>query len=195
MGKRYAPQLVRQDAASCELPPGFWKIVPGKCNIKTMKNTQKPFVEIYADGACSGNPGVGGFGAILKSGEKLREISGCDPETTNNRMELMGVISALEALKKPCSVRVTTDSTYVMKGMTEWIGTWIRNNWRNSQKKEVLNRDLWERLLRATETHEVDWSWIKGHNGHIENERCDFLAREEIKRCKKSSGAMAHEKA
>ncbi len=151
-----------------------------------MKNIQKPLVEIYADGACSGNPGVGGFGAILKSGDKLREISGCDPATTNNRMELLGVISALEALKKPCRVRVTTDSTYVMKGMTEWIGGWLRNNWRNSQKKEVMNRDLWERLLRASEPHEIVWSWIKGHNGHIENERCDFLAREEIKRCKKS---------
>ena len=153
-----------------------------------MKNPQKTLVEIYADGACSGNPGVGGFGAILKSGDKLREISGCDPATTNNRMELMGVISAFEALKKPCRVRVTTDSTYVMKGMTEWIDGWLRNNWRNSQKKEVMNRDLWERLLRASQPHEVEWSWIKGHNGHAENERCDFLAREEIKRCKKTPG-------
>ena len=114
-----------------------------------MKNTQKPVVEIYADGACSGNPGVGGFGAILKSEEKLRELSGCDRLTTNNRMEMMGVISALEALKKPCRVRVTTDSNYVVKGMTEWIADWIRNNWKNSQKKDVLNRDLWERLFRA----------------------------------------------
>src|SRR5512142_2136552 len=127
----------------------FWKIVSEKCNIQTVKNPQKTLVEIYADGACSGNPGVGGFGAILKSGDKLREISGCDPATTNNRMELMGVISALEALKKPGRVRVTTDSTYVMKGMTEWIDGWLRNNWRSSQKKEVMNRDLWERLLRA----------------------------------------------
>jgi ribonuclease HI len=166
----------------------FWKIVSEKCNIQTVKNPQKTLVEIYADGACSGNPGVGGFGAILKSGDKLREISGCDPATTNNRMELMGVISAFEALKKPCRVRVTTDSTYVMKGMTEWIGGWLRNNWRNSQKKEVMNRDLWERLLRASQPHEVEWSWIKGHNGHAENERCDFLAREEIKRCKKTPG-------
>lgn len=169
--------------------------MPEKCNIQTMKAPQKPFVEIYADGACSGNPGVGGFGAILKSGEKIREISGCDPATTNNRMELMGVISALEALKKPCVVRVTTDSTYVMKGMTEWIGGWIRNNWRNSQKKEVMNKDLWKRLLDASERHDIEWRWIKGHNGHIENERCDFLAREEIKKCKKSSGAVAYEKA
>ncbi|MDA8105350.1 MAG: ribonuclease HI [Nitrospiraceae bacterium] len=160
-----------------------------------MKSTEKPFVEIYADGACSGNPGVGGYGAILRSGDKVRELSGFDQMTTNNRMELMGVISALEALKKQCKVRVTTDSTYVMKGMTEWIGTWLRNNWRNSQKKEVLNRDLWERLLKAAGPHEIEWVWIKGHNGHIENERCDLLARTEIKRCKKSSGAPAYEKA
>ena len=107
----------------------------------------------------------------------------------------MGVICALEALKKPCRVRVTTDSTYVMKGMSEWIGTWIRNNWRNSQKKEVLNRDLWQRLLEASGPHQIEWLWIKGHNGHVENERCDFLAREEIKKCKKSSRVAAHEKA
>ncbi len=160
-----------------------------------MKIPQKPFVEIYADGACSGNPGVGGFGAILRSEEKMKELSGCDPATTNNRMELMGVISALEALKKPCRVRVTTDSTYVMKGMSEWIGMWIRNNWRNSQKKEVLNRDLWQRLLKASGPHEIEWCWIRGHNGHVENERCDFLAREEIKKCKKSARVEAHEKA
>ena len=160
-----------------------------------MKSSEKPFVEIYADGACSGNPGVGGYGAILRSGDKVRELSGCDQMTTNNRMELMGVISALEALKNQCRVRVTTDSTYVMKGMTEWINTWMRNNWRNSQKKEVLNRDLWERLLKAAGPHEIEWVWIKGHNGHIENERCDLLARTEIKRCKKSAGAPAYEKA
>ena len=160
-----------------------------------MKNQEIPVVEIYADGACSGNPGVGGYGAILKSGDKVKELSGCDRMTTNNRMELMGVISALEALKKHCKVRVTTDSTYVMKGMTEWIGTWMKNNWRNSQKKEVLNRDLWERLLKAAGPHEIEWLWIKGHNGHIENERCDFLAREGIKRCRKSLGAAAYEEA
>lgn len=160
-----------------------------------MKSPQKPFVEIYADGACSGNPGVGGYGAILKSGEKSKELSGCDPMTTNNRMELMGVISALEALKKPCSIMVTTDSTYVMKGMSEWIEGWIENNWRNSQKKEVLNRDLWQRLLKASEPHEIQWHWIRGHNGHVENERCDFLAREEIKKCRKSFGVRACEKA
>lgn len=151
-----------------------------------MKHPSKTFVEIYADGACSGNPGVGGFGAILKSGEKVRELSGCEGMTTNNRMEMLGVISALEALKKPCRVRVTTDSNYVVKGMSEWIKGWIRNNWRNSQKKEVLNRDLWERLLSAAEPHEVEWVWIKGHDGHRENERCDALARGAIKKCRKS---------
>jgi len=141
-------------------------------------------VEIYADGACSGNPGVGGFGALLRANEKERELSGCEELTTNNRMELLGVICALEALKRPCSVRITTDSDYVVKGMTKWMDAWIRKNWVNSQKKNVLNRDLWERLLRASQPHEVEWVWIKGHNGHPENERCDRLARKEITRCK-----------
>lgn len=150
-----------------------------------MKREQRPFVEIFSDGACSGNPGVGGFGAILRSGEKEKVISGCDEMTTNNRMELTSVIAALEALKKPCRVMVTTDSTYVVKGMTEWIDGWIRNNWKNAQKKEVMNRDLWERLLTASASHEIEWVWIKGHNGHTENERCDKTAREEIKKCKK----------
>jgi len=152
-----------------------------------VKPSSKPFVEIYADGACSGNPGAGGFGAILRSGEKIRELSGCEKMTTNNRMELMGVISALEALKKPCRVRVTTDSNYIVKGMSEWIAGWIKNGWRNSQKKEVLNRDLWERLLKASGHHEVEWVWIKGHNGHAENERCDVMARDAIENCRKTS--------
>jgi ribonuclease HI len=158
----------------------------------TMKKEGKPFVEIYADGACSGNPGVGGFGAILRSGQREKELSGCEGMTTNNRMELLGVISALEALKKPCRVRITTDSTYVVKGMSEWINEWRRKNWKTSQRKDVLNRDLWERLLRASEPHEIEWAWIKGHDGHPENERCDRLARDEIKRCKKG---MENEKA
>ncbi|MBI5103207.1 MAG: ribonuclease HI [Nitrospirae bacterium] len=143
-----------------------------------MSAENKPFIEIFADGACSGNPGPGGFGAILRSEHRVKELSGCEAMTTNNRMELMGIITALEALKKPCRVRVTTDSTYVVKGMTEWIQGWIKKNWKNSQKKDVLNRDLWERLLRASETHEIEWAWIKGHNGHTENERCDELARQ-----------------
>ncbi|MEK6673701.1 MAG: ribonuclease HI [Nitrospirota bacterium] len=153
-----------------------------------MRNDEKrPFVEIFADGACSGNPGIGGFGAILKWGGKEKEVSGCADMTTNNRMELLGVITALESLKKQCSVRVTTDSSYVIKGMTEWIDGWIKRHWVNSQKKEVMNRDLWERLLKASTPHIIEWVWIKGHNGHIENERCDKIAREEIKRCRKKN--------
>lgn len=150
-----------------------------------MKDRPTPLVEIFADGACSGNPGIGGFGAILRSGEKSKEISGCEALTTNNRMELLGVITALENLKKPCSVKVMTDSTYVVKGMTEWIDGWKKKGWRTSQNKEVLNRDLWERLLKAAGPHEIKWVWVKGHNGHPENERCDALARNEIKKCRK----------
>jgi ribonuclease HI len=150
-----------------------------------MKQSFKPLVEIYSDGACSGNPGIGGFGAILKAREKTREISGSERSTTNNRMELMGVISALEQLKTPCKITITTDSNYIVKGMTEWIQSWIRNKWRNAQKKEVLNRDLWERLLKASAHHEIQWVWIKGHNGHPENEKCDSLAREEITKLRK----------
>lgn len=145
-----------------------------------MDNERKPFVEIFADGACSGNPGPGGYGAIVRSGEKEKELSGCEAVTTNNRMELMGVISAFEILKRPCSVRVTTDSNYIVKGMNEWIEGWKRKGWKNSQKKDVLNRDLWERLLKASAPHRVEWVWIKGHNGHEENERCDVLARAAI---------------
>jgi ribonuclease HI len=160
-----------------------------------MKSSSKTFVEIYADGACSGNPGVGGFGAILRAADKEKELFGCEPLTANNRMELMAVIAGLEALKKPCRVTVTTDSNYVVKGMTVWVSAWQRNGWRNSQKKEVMNRDLWERLLKASGPHEVSWEWIRGHNGHIENERCDSLARKGIDECRKSPGETSREKA
>ena len=149
------------------------------------KQDERPFVEIFADGACSGNPGIGGYGAILRSGRKCSELSGYEKLTTNNRMEMLAVITALEALKRPCMVRITTDSNYIVKGMTEWIEGWRRNNWKNSQKKDVLNRDLWERLLRAADDHEIEWEWIKGHNGHDENERCDLLATEAVKKCRK----------
>lgn len=148
------------------------------------KRQERPFVEIFCDGACSGNPGVGGYGAILRHGDKVKEISGCDPLTTNNRMEMIGAIKALEILKKPCNVVITTDSNYLVKGMTEWIKVWIKNNWKGSQKKDVLNRDLWERLLDVSKKHDIRWVWIKGHNGHPENERCHELAQDAIKRCK-----------
>lgn len=144
---------------------------------------QNPQVEIYADGACSGNPGPGGYGAILKWGEKTREISGCESQTTNNRMELMAVIKALGELKRPCRVRITTDSNYVVKGMTEWIAAWVRRNWLTAGKRPVLNRDLWEELLALSRRHTIDWHWIKGHAGHRENERCDALARDAINAC------------
>jgi ribonuclease HI len=152
-----------------------------------MTKTEKPYIEIFADGACSGNPGPGGFAAILISGAKEKVISGGEPLTTNNRMELMAVISALEALKRSCRIKITTDSTYVVKGMSEWIATWMRNGWRNSQKKDVLNRDLWERLLKAADGHDIEWTWIKGHNGHAGNERCDELARAEIAKLRKGA--------
>jgi ribonuclease HI len=137
-------------------------------------------VEIFTDGACSGNPGPGGWGTLLRWGDITREISGFEPQTTNNRMELMAVIAGLEALKRPCRVRLTTDSQYVHKGITEWISGWIKKGWKNSKKEDVANRDLWERLLALTRAHQVEWHWVRGHAGHPENERCDELARAAI---------------
>jgi ribonuclease HI len=145
-------------------------------------------VEIFCDGACSGNPGPGGFGCILRSGNREKELSGADPHTTNNRMELLAAITALESLKRPCEVVLTTDSQYLVKGMTEWIQGWIRKGWKNSKKEDVLNRDLWERLLALAAVHRVRWSWIRGHNGHPENERCDELARGAILEMQKRTG-------
>lgn len=145
-----------------------------------MKNSNNLPVEVYTDGACSGNPGPGGYGIILKYGNHSRVISGFDPATTNNRMELMAVIEALKAIKRPGKVKVVSDSSYVIKGITEWINGWIRKNWVNSQKKPVLNRDLWERLLEYSRPHNIEWIWVKGHQGHIENEMCDRMARDAI---------------
>lgn len=136
----------------------------------------RPEVTIYTDGACSGNPGPGGYGAILVSGNRRKEISQGYARTTNQRMELMAVIAALEQLKRPSDVRVYTDSTYVRQGITSWIYQWRQRGWRTAAKKPVKNRDLWERLLALTEKHRVDWEWVKGHSGHPENERCDQLA-------------------
>ncbi len=135
------------------------------------------FVEIFSDGACSGNPGPGGFGAILRCDGREKEISGGDPHTTNNRMELLGVITALEALKYPCEVRVTTDSKYVVDGISKgWAVGWRKRGWKKSDGKPALNPDLWERLLALLEIHKTEFVWIKGHAGHPENERCDRLA-------------------
>ena len=146
-----------------------------------MTKTNDDVVEIFSDGACSGNPGPGGWGTLLRFGEHVKELSGFDPETTNNRMELIGAIAGLEALTRPCRVSLTTDSEYVKKGMTEWIDGWVKRGWKNSQKKPVANRDLWERLLELTKEHQVEWHWVRGHDGHPENERCDELARAAIK--------------
>ncbi|HDZ89197.1 MAG: ribonuclease HI [Deltaproteobacteria bacterium] len=143
-------------------------------------------VEIFTDGACSGNPGPGGYGAILKYGDITKEISGYDAKTTNNRMEMMAVIEALRQLKRPCRVRLYTDSKYVMKGMSEWLPRWIRNNWLTSQKRPVMNRDLWEEIVNLSKSHEIEWNWIKGHQGHLENERCDQLARDALIHGKKA---------
>jgi ribonuclease HI len=135
-----------------------------------------PDVTIFTDGACSGNPGPGGWGAILISGAHEREICGGEPATTNNRMELMAAIQALEALKRPCKVELHTDSQYVRKGITEWIGGWKARGWKTADKKPVKNDDLWKRLDAARARHQVDWRWVKGHNGHELNERADELA-------------------
>ncbi|WP_225073330.1 ribonuclease HI [Desulfuromonas sp. CSMB_57] len=137
-------------------------------------------VEIFSDGACSGNPGPGGWGTLLRWDGHTRELSGFEAQTTNNRMEMMAAIAGLEALKRPCRVRVTTDSQYLYKGITEWIHGWRKKGWKNSKKEEVANRDLWERLLELTSKHQVEWHWVRGHNGHPENERCDELARAAI---------------
>jgi ribonuclease HI len=138
--------------------------------------TELPEVEIFTDGACKGNPGPGGWGAILRSNGKERELSGGESPTTNNRMELMAAIEALKALKKPCHVQLWTDSNYVREGITKWIHGWRRNGWRTADRKPVKNAELWQALIDASAPHRVDWHWVKGHAGHPENERADALA-------------------
>jgi ribonuclease HI len=138
-------------------------------------------VEIYTDGACSGNPGPGGWGAILRYRTTEKELSGFTPLTTNNRMEMTAVIQALTALKQPCNVKIYTDSQYLKDGITKWIRKWKRNGWLTSGKEPVKNRDLWEALDAAVQKHAVEWHWVRGHQGHPENERCDELARTAIR--------------
>lgn len=137
-------------------------------------------VEIYTDGACSGNPGPGGWGVVMKYATKIREMSGCESETTNNRMELMAAIQALEALTRPVTARLHTDSRYLRDGITQWLSKWRLNGWKTADKKPVKNQDLWQRLDQACQHHEVEWIWVKAHNGHEQNERADFLARNAI---------------
>jgi len=137
-------------------------------------------VEVYADGACRGNPGPGGWGVLLRSGGRERELHGGDPATTNNRMELTAVIRALESLQARSRVRLYTDSQYVQKGITAWIHDWKRRGWRTADKKPVKNIDLWKRLDELAQGHEVEWHWVRGHAGHPENERADALANKGI---------------
>ena len=140
--------------------------------------TAKAPVVIYTDGACSGNPGPGGWGAILTYGDKCKEISGGEALTTNNRMELMAAIAALEALNRPSRVELHTDSSYLKNGITGWIHRWKANGWRTADKKPVKNEELWRRLDEARQRHDIDWRWVRGHSGHDENERADELARQ-----------------
>jgi ribonuclease HI len=137
-------------------------------------------VEIFTDGACRGNPGPGGWGALLRYGDNERELCGGEHETTNNRMELMAVIKGLSALQRPCEVRVTSDSTYVLKGIQEWMPNWKKKGWKTASKKPVKNVDLWQQLDQLVEMHSIDWQWVKGHSGHAENEIADQLANRGI---------------
>lgn len=135
---------------------------------------------IYTDGACRGNPGPGGWGAILRYNGQEKTLYGAEPMTTNNRMELMAAIQALESLRRPCKVRLTTDSQYVQKGITEWLGNWKRRGWKTAAKKPVKNVDLWMRLDVAVAEHDIRWEWVRGHSGHPENELADTLANQAI---------------
>jgi ribonuclease HI len=152
----------------------------------------KPPVIIYSDGACSGNPGPGGWGAVLIYGEKRKEINGGEPLTTNNRMELRAAVEALRALNRTTQAELHTDSQYVRKGITEWIGKWKSNGWRTASKEPVKNSDLWKELDEARQMHKISWHWVKGHAGEVENERADELARAGMapfKTARKSAGA------
>ncbi|MFA5684476.1 MAG: ribonuclease HI [Lysobacteraceae bacterium] len=141
-------------------------------------------VEAHTDGACLGNPGPGGWAALLRAAGHERELSGADPDTTNNRMELLAAISALEALKRPCRVRLHTDSRYVQQGATEWLPGWQRRGWKAAGGGAVKNQDLWQRLDEARRRHQVEWIWVRGHAGHVDNERVDQLARAAAERCR-----------
>ena len=138
--------------------------------------TDLPHVEIFTDGACKGNPGPGGWGAVMRSGATEKEISGGEAQTTNNRMEMTAAIEALNALKRPCQVTIYTDSKYVMDGITKWVFGWQKNGWKTADRKPVKNAELWQALLAAAAPHKVSWQWVKGHAGHPENERADQLA-------------------
>jgi len=149
--------------------------------LPTRREAKDEVVEIHTDGACSGNPGPGGWGAVLRWRGRRRELSGFDPATTNNRMELEAAIAALETLKRPMTVELWTDSNYLRQGITEWLPRWKANGWRTADKQPVKNQDLWQRLERALAGHRIDWHWVKGHSGNPDNERADALARAAIR--------------
>lgn len=137
-------------------------------------------VELFTDGACKGNPGPGGWGALLRYGDMEKELFGGEAETTNNRMELMAAIEGLKALKRPCQVILTTDSQYVMKGINEWLAGWKKKGWRNAAKQPIKNQDLWQQLDAECQRHQIEWRWVRGHTGHAENERADQLANKGV---------------
>ena len=139
-------------------------------------------ITIFSDGSSLGNPGPGGWGTILKYNGHVKELSGGNPNTTNNQMELLGAIKGLEALKEPCKVTIISDSKYVVQGINEWLKNWIKNNWKTAAKKAVKNVELWQRYVEVSKIHQIEAVWVKGHAGHEENERCDFLAREEAEK-------------
>ena len=149
--------------------------------------TDRKAVQIHTDGACLGNPGPGGWAGLLRWRGIEREVAGGEPDTTNNRMELMAAIAALEALREPCDVVLHTDSQYVRQGLTQWLPGWIRKNWKTAGGDPVKNRELWERLQAATLRHQIDWRWVKGHSGNPDNERVDVLARDEAIRIRAAS--------
>ncbi|MDQ8021332.1 MAG: ribonuclease HI [Moraxellaceae bacterium] len=150
-------------------------------------------IEIFTDGACSGNPGPGGWGAILRAGGTEKELWGGEPATTNNRMEMLAVIRALQSLKRPVQARVYTDSQYVQKGISEWIKGWKARGWKTASKEPVKNEDLWRQLDELTAHHKLEWKWVRGHSGHVENERCDALARQGVEAVRKSGRAVAND--
>lgn len=156
--------------------------MPGRIGLEAVRVTEKKVVDIHTDGACLGNPGPGGWAALLRYRGHERELAGGEADTTNNRMELMGAIMALETLSEPCQIVLHTDSQYVRQGITQWIGNWVRRNWKTAGGDPVKNRDLWERLHAASQRHAVDWRWVKGHSGDPDNERVDGLARREAEK-------------
>jgi len=147
-------------------------------------------VDIFTDGACSGNPGPGGWGVVLRAGTVEKEMWGGEPDTTNNRMEMLAVIRALGALRRPVSARIHTDSQYVQKGMTEWIHGWKKRGWKTADKSPVKNEDLWRQLDAEVARHEIEWQWVRGHAGHPENERCDALARQGVEEVRRAGHAV-----